>query len=109
MARLGGADKIVVRQLQFFGERLPVRRERVAIFLRIFFLRLRGLLDFLAVFIEAGQKKNFLSQAAPRARDDIRDDFLVSVAEMRLAVDVINRGGDVKPFAHYRTRSLAHK
>jgi hypothetical protein len=31
------------------------------------------------------------------------------MAEMRLAVDVINRGGDVKPFAHYRTASLAHK
>jgi hypothetical protein len=31
------------------------------------------------------------------------------VAEMRLAVDVINGRGDVKPFAHYRTASLAHK
>jgi hypothetical protein len=31
------------------------------------------------------------------------------MAEMRLAVDVINGGGDVKPFAHSRTASLADK
>jgi hypothetical protein len=61
------------------------------------------------VLIEAGQKKNFLSQAAVRSRDHVRDDLFVGVAEMRLAVDVINRGGDVKPFAHYRTASLADK
>ena len=101
MARLGGADKIVIRQLQFFYKRLPVGGERIAIFLRIFLLRERRLLDFLAVFVEAGQKKNFLSQAAPCAGDDIGDDFFVGVAEVRLAVHIINRRGDVKPFAHY--------
>ncbi len=53
------------------------------------------------MFIQAGQKKNFLTMAASRPRDDVGDDFLVGMAEMRLAVDVINRGGDVKPFAHY--------
>jgi len=41
------------------------------------------------------------------ARDDVGNDLLVGMAEMRLAVDVINRGGDVKPFAHYQTRSVA--
>ena len=28
------------------------------------------------------------------------DDLLAGVAETRLAVDVINRDGDVKPFVH---------
>ena len=105
----GGADEIVVGQFQFFGERLPVRGELVAICLRVFLLGLRRLLDFLAVLVEAGQEKNFLSQAAPRPRDDVGNDLLIGMAEVRLAVDVINRGGDVKPFAHYRTRSLADK
>ncbi len=69
VARIGGADKIVIRQFQFFGERQPVRRERVAVFLRIFFLGERGLLDFLAVLVEAGQEKNFPAEAAiARAR-----------------------------------------
>ena len=66
VARLRGADKIVVGQLQFFGERLPVRRERVAVSLRVFPLGMRGLLDFLAVLVEAGQEKNLLAEAAPR-------------------------------------------
>jgi hypothetical protein len=59
-----------------------------------------GLPDFLAVFIEAGEKKNFLTEAASRPRDDVGDDFFVGMAEVWLAIDVINRGGDVKPFAH---------
>src|ERR1019366_5317578 len=67
VARLRGANEVVIRQLQFFGERLPVCREFVAVFLRTFFLCLRRLLDFLAVLVEAGQKKNLLAEAAPGA------------------------------------------
>jgi len=65
VARLRGADKIVVGQLQFFGERLPVRREFVAIRLRGFAAGDGGLLDLLAVLVESGQKKDFLAEAAP--------------------------------------------
>ena len=101
VARFGRADEIIIRQLQLFGEGLPVRREPIAVSLRGFPLGDGRLLDFLAVFVEAGQEKHFLTEAASRARDDIGDDFLVSVTEMRLAVDVINRRSDVKPFAHY--------
>ena len=80
----------------FWAKCLPVRRQRVAIILRIFSFRLRRLLHFLAVLVEAGQKKNLLPEAAPGAGDDVGDDLLVGVAEVRLAVDVINRRGDVK-------------
>src|ERR1039458_7519168 len=96
VARLRGADEVVIRQLQFFGDRLPVRRERVAVFLRIFLLCLRRLLDLLAVLVEAGQKKNLLAQAAPRAGDDVGDDFFVGMAEMRLAVHIIKSRAGVK-------------
>jgi hypothetical protein len=41
-----------------------------------------------------------------RARDHIGNDFLVGVPEMRLAIDVINRGRDVESLAHV-LRSLA--
>ena len=36
VARIGGADEIVVGQFQFFCERLPVRRQFVAVGLRRF-------------------------------------------------------------------------
>ena len=101
VARLGGADEIVVGQFEFLRKRLPVNRQFVAVSLRRFALGLRGLLDLLAVFVQPGQEKGFLTQAATRPRDDVGHDLLVGMAEMRLAVDVINRGGDVKPFAHY--------
>ena len=63
---------------------------------------LGGLLDLLAVLVEAGQVKHLLTQTMPRARDNVGDDFLISMPEMRLAVDVINGGGDVEFLAHGR-------
>jgi hypothetical protein len=52
------------------------------------------------MLIQSGQEKNLLPQAAPRPGNDVGDDLLVSVAKVRLAVYVINRGGDKKPFVH---------
>src|SRR5450756_1353970 len=101
VARLRGAHEIVIRQFQLLDERLPVGGEGVAIFLRIFFLRQGGLLDLLAVLVKAGEKKHFLAQAAACAGDDIGNDFLVGMAEVRLPIDVIDRRRDVKPFIHY--------
>ena len=101
-AGIGGADKIVVGQLQFFGERPPVRRQFVTILLRRFALGDSRLLNLLAVFIQTGQEKNIQAETAARPRDDVGDDFLVGMAEVRLAVDVVNGGGDVKLFVHYR-------
>jgi len=45
------------------------------------------------------------SNAKDRPRDDVGDDFLAGMAEVRLAVDVINGGGDVKPFVHGQEQS----
>ena len=59
-------------------------------------------LDFLAVFVEAGEKENFLPETAPGAGDHVGDDLLVGVAKVRLAVDVINGCCYVKRFAHPR-------
>jgi hypothetical protein len=41
------------------------------------------------------------SNSKPGPLDGVGDDFFVGMAEVRLAVDVINRRGDVKPFAQY--------
>jgi hypothetical protein len=40
-----------------------------------------------------------------RARDHVGDDFFVGVPDVRLTVDVVDRGCDIKPFAHYCTYS----
>jgi hypothetical protein len=108
VAGLGGADEIVVGQLEFPGEGLPVGGEGVAVFLRVLLFGLRGLLDLLTVFVQAREEEDFLPEAAARPGDDVRDDFLVGVPDMRLAVDIINGRGDVKTLAH-RTNSVWHK
>ena len=61
------------------------------------------------MFVEAGEEENFLAQTSPGARDHVGDNLFVGMTEVRLAVDVINGGGDVKRFAHPPTvwRTLA--
>ena len=108
VTRLGGADEIIIGQFKFLRKRLPVGGQFVAVGLRCFAFGDGGLLDLLAVFVQAGQGKNLLAQTAPRPRDHVSDDHFVSMAQMRLAVHVINRGGDVKPFVHQKN-SVTHK
>ena len=100
MPRFGGADEIVVGQLQFGGKRLPDGRQIIAIRLRAFPFGHRRLLDFLAMFVQAGQEERLLAQAAMRPCNHISNNLLVGVAEVRLPVDVVNGGRDVKAFAH---------
>ncbi len=47
-----------------------------------------------------GQEKRLLPQAAPRPGNHVGDDLFVGMAEVRLAVDVVNGGCDVKSLAH---------
>jgi hypothetical protein len=100
--RLGGANEVVVGELQRPRELPPVVRQPVAIRLRILAFALRDLLDLLPMFIEARQKERVVAEAALRACDHIRGDFFIGMAQVGLAVDVIDRGRDVEPFAHPR-------
>ena len=54
------------------------------------------------MLIESGQVKHLLPETAMRPGDDVRDDLFVGVTEVRFAVDVIDGGGQVKPFTHPR-------
>src|SRR4029453_7727185 len=67
----------------------------------------RGLLHFLAVLIDTGQKENFLSLEPVVTRDHIGQDLLVSVPYMRRRVCVINRRCDKKRFRHFAITSVA--
>ena len=85
-----------LEMLQPFPERLKLRREFVAVDLGIDAGFGGSLLHFLAMFIEAGEKKYLASAQPPIARQHVRRDGGVGMADMRYIVDVINRGGDVK-------------
>ena len=101
MARLGRADEIVVGQLRVCGELPPQdRRQFIAICLRRFAFGFSGLLDLLPVLVQAGQEKDLLPKAALGTGDHVGDDLFIGMAEVRLAIDVVNRGRDVKSFAH---------
>jgi len=83
-------------------ELLPRHRQPVAILLRILPFRLRGELDLLPVLVQAGEEKDRFAQAASGAGDHIGDDLFVGMAQMGLAIDVINGGSHIKTFAHLR-------
>ena len=97
-----GADKIVVGEIQPCGEGFPALRHFIAISLCLFALRGGDLLDFLPVFVQAGEKENLLTQTPMRPGDHVSDDFFVGMTEMRLAIHVVDRGRDVETLAHVR-------
>ena len=66
--RIGGANEVIVGQTQGGGEGFPIFGQLIAIGLRVLALGLGGLLDFLAMLVEAGQEENFLPETAARGR-----------------------------------------
>src|SRR5437870_4323084 len=56
MRRIRGADEGVIRDIQTSPEFLKARREPIAVRLWIYPGFLRGLLDLLSMFVEAGEK-----------------------------------------------------
>ena len=61
----------------------------------------RRLLDLLSVLINAGQKENVFAFEPMIARNHIGQHFLVSVADMRWRIRVIDRRGDEKRLRHF--------
>src|SRR3954462_13265226 len=96
MARFGGANEIIDREVELLDERAPIFGESIAIFLRRFAVAKRGLLDFLAMFIEASEKENVIAQTALAAGNHIRDDLFIGMPQMWLPIEIINGGRDVE-------------
>jgi hypothetical protein len=89
-----------VGEVEAFGQGFPGDGQFVAVGLGFEALGLGGLFDFLSVLVQAGEEEDLVAEAAARAGDDIGEDLFIGVAEVRGAVDVIDRGGDVELFAH---------
>ena len=56
---------------------------------------LGGLLNLLAVLVGAGEEVHVVAEQAMPAGERVADDRRVGVAEVRLGVDVVDRGGEV--------------
>ena len=100
MPRLGGADEIVVGDVQFLPQLVIVGHHAVGQLDRQHTLFRRGPLDFLSMLVGAGEEPDVVSHAAPMAGDHIRHDVLVHVSDVRDVVDVVNGRGDVKLLGH---------
>ena len=94
MARLGGADEIVVGAVQPLDHGAETRHVAIQQVLRRQTIPRRRLLDLLAVLVGAGEKEHVIAVEALKARDGIGRDHLIGVADMRRAVRIGNRGGD---------------
>ena len=79
-----------------FPELFKLRGESIAMRLRIDSSFGRRLLNFLTVFVQAGQKEDVPSSQSPVARQHICRDGRVRVTDMRHVVDVIDGSRDVK-------------
>jgi len=92
MARFGGADEIIICDIQSVPDWLPfVDDQVVAPLLRCGVVSGSGVEDFLTVFICAGQKPDVLPALTVPASEDIASDSRVCMSDMWRVVDVINR------------------
>ena len=95
VAGFGGSNEAVDTQAQFFPEVAILGRHAIDEINWRFVVIFRGALDFLAVFIGAGQEEHVETAHLFVARDSIRGDGGVRVPEMGPRVYVVNRSSDV--------------
>jgi hypothetical protein len=80
---------------------LKLRRQPIAIQLRLDPRFLRGLLDLLAMLVKSGEKEHVPSDQPTEARQGVRGDGRVRVSNVGHIVDVIDGGCDVEGFLHF--------
>ena len=97
VARLGGADEVVVADLQPVPQPLEgVQAQVVHEALRRLARLGRRLGDLLAVFVGAGHEIHRIPGEAVIAGERVGQNLLENVADMRRTVGVVDGGGDVK-------------
>ncbi len=95
VAVLGGADKVIVRDVQRLPEHLEADDGPVGLLLRSDPGGLRGLLNLLPMLIRARQKPGGHPHQAVIARQHVPQNRGVGVPDVRLVIDVINGRRDV--------------
>ena len=89
-------DEGIVRDVQPFPELLKLGCQLIAMRLRVDAGFGRGLLNFLPMFIEPGEKEDVTSSQAPVAGKYVGSHGGIGVADMRHVVYVIDRCRDVE-------------
>ncbi len=100
MPRLGGADVIVVADGKVAQHRTEADGHLVHELLGGDAALLGGLLDLLAVLVEPRQEVHLASGHAGVAGDHVGQHLLIGMAQVRSAVGVVDRGGDVEGARH---------
>ena len=101
--RLGSADVVVVGDVEDFAEVLEFLGLPVAENRRLDALATRALLHLLPVLVEPRQKVGRDSAHALVADDDVAQNLLVGVPEVRGAVGIVDCGSEVEIFVHKKT------
>ena len=106
MARLGGADELIVRAVEQRRHLLEARGVAVDQLLRRDAFLRGGLRDLDAVLVGAGEEEHVVAVEPLETRDRVGRDDLVAIADVRRAVRVRDRGRDV--VAGLRRRIFLH-
>ena len=97
VAGFGGADEVVVGDVQPSPRLGELRGDAVGELLRGEPGRLGSLLDLEAVLVGAGEELHLVAEEAVPAGDCVADDGRVGVPEVRLRVDVVDRCRHIEP------------
>ena len=92
---VGRADEEVVGRVDAPRQVLELGRHLIDVLAWREPARLGGLGDLGAVLVGAGEEEDVVALLAMEAGEDVGGDRRVGVTQMRLAVDVVDRGGDV--------------
>ena len=98
MARFGGADEVVIGDIHLPPQVSKPIHDFGGIFQRSDAQTFGGTLNFLTMFIRAGQKTHLIAVAAFKTCNGIGNRGTVGVTDMQLCTGVINRGCNVIGF-----------
>ena len=107
MKGIGGADELVLLDVKMRPHIPELRRHPVHKLLGFEIHSQGRFRNFLPVLICSGKKIGFLPEKLSVPDKNIRNDGGVCVAYVGMAVDIINRGGDVKGFTHVNFRTYS--
>ena len=108
MARLAGAQEVVVGDMEPLPKRLEARDNLIHVFDGRHAFLFGGLLDLLPVLVAAGQEEYVVPRQALEPRHGVGNRRAVSVPDMQFRARIINRRRYVKRFIRHEN-SLLYK
>ncbi len=97
---LGRSNEVVVADVELLPKRMVVGYHAVGQLDRQDACLRRRPFDLLAVLIGSSEEPDVVPHPAPMPGNDVRDDVLIHVPDVRVVVDVVDRGGDVELPSH---------